>query len=101
MTSSKQTSFDVFRVAADGSIDEHRMTWPSAAHTERLKITVPEEIDPIWVASQLRKLAVRLENGFSESITPENTKHPPVSLSGPGSTKANTVEGGANEKAGN
>jgi hypothetical protein len=50
MTTPKQMAFDVFRFADDGSIEEHRLTWPSAAHTKRLKITVPAESDPIWGA---------------------------------------------------
>lgn len=67
MTCAKQTSFDVFRIAADGQIDKHRMTWPSAAHTEKLKVTVPENSDTNWIASQLRNLAHRIESGQTES----------------------------------
>jgi hypothetical protein len=100
MTSSRQTSFDVFRVAADGSIDEHRMAWPSAAHTKRFMITVPEVSDLVWVASQLRKLALRFENDLPQSITSGNAKHAPVSPAGPEIIKLKAVEREPNEKAG-
>lgn len=61
MTSSKQTTFDVFRVAADRSIDEHRMTWPSAAHPEKLKPTL-SLIGPRTSCLQHRKRAAKLDH---------------------------------------
>jgi len=61
MTNSKQTSFDVFRVSADGSVDCHNMTWPRSAIAEKLKITIPEDCNRSWAAAQLHRLAVQLE----------------------------------------